>query len=187
MIQCDQNALHEVVKCYWPRSVLRQQQSDGRASVTRPFAYIGVLANDSQTDSDQFLYVQVKMDVDANAHLKLLVIWNGESQFCAQFVTWLAARDRHGRVRIVTYQACPSPPMTEIIRAEAELALYVISEYGRHRSSAEAVCVVFESIEYHAHLARFARRWPMIKLAEFAYQHVSKHTGFYRRYMFRDV
>lgn len=114
-----------------------------------------------------------------------LLIWDGECGFCRNALTWMLRQDHSGRFRPVPYQELPSPPMTPLLRQQAERAVQVITPEGRQMSGGRAVLFVLEQVGWHPALVRLASRQPFVSVVELGYRIVARNRTFFSRFLFR--
>jgi predicted DCC family thiol-disulfide oxidoreductase YuxK len=111
------------------------------------------------------------------------LIWDGDCGFCRRLVEWFQRHDRQGRFRVVPYQECPSPPMTDRLREQAKHALQVVTSDGRQRSAGRAVLFALQEIGWHPRLARLGQLPPFVWLVELGYWVVARNRPFFSRFL----
>lgn len=98
------------------------------------------------------------------------LLYDGECGLCRRFVTWLASRDRHGRLRLAAYQ---DVPLSRQARARAERSLQLVDPQGRREERGRAV------LQALALTGSASTRWlqtpPLIYLVDLVYCWVAKH------------
>lgn len=113
------------------------------------------------------------------------LIWDGRCGFCRNAVTWFRRLDTDRQFHIVTFQKCPSPPMTPELLEQSRNAMQVITRDGRQVSGGRAVLFVLEATGWNSRLMRVAQRRPLVWLVDFGYSIVARHRMFFSRFMFR--
>ena len=98
------------------------------------------------------------------------LLYDGDCGLCRRFVSWLAARDRHGRLRLAAYQDLP---LSRQARARAERSLQLVGPQGRREQRGRAV------LQALALTGSASTRWlqtsPLIYLIDLGYCWVAKH------------
>ncbi len=112
------------------------------------------------------------------------VLWDGDCVFCGRAARWCQRKDAAGRLELIPYQAAPSPPMTEALRAACADALHVIARDGRLLRAGRAMLFVFGELG-HPRLARFLARRPMVWGVEIFYWTVARNRRLLSRLVFR--
>lgn len=69
----------------------------------------------------------------------MVLIFDGTCGFCTACISWLRARDRHGRVLALPGQAAGVREQYGVTRAEADRSIWTIDRQGRRCASAAAV------------------------------------------------
>lgn len=72
----------------------------------------------------------------------ILVLWDGECDFCRACVGLVERLDRRGRFRAIPYQEAPSPPMTPELIDACRRALHVRTPSGRLYRGGDAVIAI---------------------------------------------
>ena len=90
------------------------------------------------------------------------------------------------RFETISFQECPSPPMTPALREQARKAVQVITADGHRLSAGRAILFALEQIEWHPNIARLAARRPFIWLVELGYWIVARNRSFFGRFMLRS-
>jgi hypothetical protein len=89
------------------------------------------------------------------------------------------------RFETISFQECPSPPMTPALREQARKAVQVITADGDQLSAGRAVLFALEHIDWHPHIIRLLGRRPFIWLVELGYWIVARNRSFFGRFVFR--
>lgn len=111
-----------------------------------------------------------------------LVLWDGECGMCRRFAESVQAADTAGRLELVPYQDCPSPPMTDELRAACERALHVITTDGELLRGADAVLFVYGRIGWRG--ADWLRTRPLVWLLEPPYRVVAANRRWSSKFFY---
>lgn len=114
------------------------------------------------------------------------LIWDGSCTFCRNAVTWMRRQDTAHAFHIVTYQKCPSPPMTPELYAAAERAVQVVTRDGRTISGGRAILFVLEEIGWNRGVVRLFARRPLIWGVEGGYWLIARNRHLASRVLFRE-
>ncbi len=115
------------------------------------------------------------------------LIWDGGCMFCGSAVSWFGRLDRERQFTIVSYAECPSPPLTPVLRQEAERAMQVVTRDGRRISGGRAVLFFLEEVGWHRTLMRLAARPPLVWIVDAGYRVVAKHRDVFSRFFFQGT
>jgi predicted DCC family thiol-disulfide oxidoreductase YuxK len=116
-----------------------------------------------------------------------LVLWDGDCGFCRRGIRWFERRDTAGRMKMVPYQEAPSPPMTPVLAAECDRALYILHPDGSRTGSGRAILYMFGVIG-HPKLARSLAWPPLVWLVELGYWLMARNRHIASKLLFtREV
>jgi predicted DCC family thiol-disulfide oxidoreductase YuxK len=112
------------------------------------------------------------------------IVWDGNCGFCRRAVGWAMARDSDHLFEAVSYERCPSPPMTPEIRAACREAVHVRTAGGSWLRGGRACLFVLARIGWPT-LARIASVPPLVWLVELGYRMVAANRPFFSGFLAR--
>ena len=105
---------------------------------------------------------------------KHILIFDGDCDFCQEWAGWLAMRDANTqKFRICPAKVVPSPPMTPLLRVQAQKAVQLITIDGRQFSGGRAALFALRETGWHSNLIRLLERRPFVWAVDFGYRIVA--------------
>lgn len=104
------------------------------------------------------------------------LLYDGDCGFCTRVAAWVAARDRHARLRVVAHQQAPAPPMTPALRAACTEAVHVLTPGGRTLRGGDAAIYTLGALGLRG-LARLLWLRPFRDLVGFGYGIVARNRS----------
>ncbi len=94
---------------------------------------------------------------------KHILLYDGDCDFCREWATWLTLRDATTQqFRICPWQIVSSPPMTPLLRVQAQQAIQLITVDGDQLSGGRAALFALRETGWHPTLIRLLERPPFV-------------------------
>lgn len=101
------------------------------------------------------------------------LLYDGDCDFCREWATWLTFHDREQRFRICPWQVVTGPPMTPLLRIQAQRGVQILTSDGRQLSGGRAVLFALQEVAWHPTLVAMLRHRPFVWLADLGYRVVA--------------
>ena len=102
---------------------------------------------------------------------KHILIFDGDCDFCQEWAGWLALRDANSRkFRICPANVVPSPPMTPLLRVQAQKAAQLVTADGRHLSAGRVALFALRETGWHPNLIRLLEHRPFVWAVDLGYK-----------------
>lgn len=111
-----------------------------------------------------------------------LLLYDGECAFCREWASWLILRDRQRRLRVCPWQVVTGPPMTPLLRIEAQRAVQLAYPDGHRVSGGRAVIAALRAIGWHPVAMRLLRHRPLIWAIDVGYRIVAANRDAFARF-----
>lgn len=106
------------------------------------------------------------------------LIFDGDCDFCQEWAGWLAFRDANDRkFRICPMTVVPSPPMTPLLRVQAQRAVQLVTSDGRQLSGGRAVLFALRETSWHPRLIRLLEHRPFVWAVDLGYRIVAANRS----------
>ena len=110
------------------------------------------------------------------------LLYDGECDFCQKWADWVRTRDAQARrFHILPWQEAPSPPMTPLLRIQAQQAVQLITADGRRLHGGRAVLLVLRETGWHPNLVRLVERRPFVWFVDLGYRIVAANRPRFSR------
>lgn len=101
------------------------------------------------------------------------LLYDGDCDFCREWATWLTFHDRERRFRICPWQVVAGPPMTPLLRIQAQRAVQIVTSDGRQLAGGRAALFALQEVGWHPNLVALLERRPLVWLVDVAYRIVA--------------
>jgi len=109
-----------------------------------------------------------------STHPQHILIFDGDCDFCQEWAGWLALRDANTRkFRICPAKVVPSPPMTPLLRVQAQKAVQLITIDGKQLSGGRAALFALRETGWHSNLIRLLEHRPFVWAIDVGYRIVA--------------
>ena len=100
---------------------------------------------------------------------KHILLYDGDCDFCREWATWLTLRDATTR-KVIT-----GPPMTPLLRVQAQRAVQLITIDGKQLSGGRAVLFALRETGWFPGLIRLLESPPLVWSVDLGYRIVAAH------------
>jgi len=116
-------------------------------------------------------------------HPKHILIFDGDCDLCQEWAGWLAMRDANTqKFRICPAKVVPSPPMTPLLRVQAQKSIQLITTDGRQLSGGRAALFALRETGWHPQLVRLLEHRPFVWVVELGYKIVAANRSLFSRF-----
>lgn len=112
-----------------------------------------------------------------------VLLYDGECDLCRQWATWLTLRDTRRRFRICPWQVVTGPPMTPLLRIQAQRAVQVVTSGGQRLSGGRAILFALQEIGWHPAIVAMLRRRPFVWPVDLGYRIVAANRSRLSRFL----
>ena len=107
---------------------------------------------------------------------KHILLYDGDCDFCREWATWLTLRDATTRkFQICPWQVVTGPPMTPLLRVQAQRAVQLITIDGKQLSGGRAVLFALRETGWYPGLIRLLESPPLVWSVALGYRIVATH------------